>query len=201
MPLVVRVSKQHGTNISNARKLREGWARAWQRVSHHPAPVWPGAIAGTLLGLDCIGRICSFCMTFVPQNRPSRLLLPRKCATQSRHCAYGVVLIVIITISMVVPEIGACAVNEIQCRGQTIRNRLMNQRATKQNLFKALPLPFPIRNCKQAWPAARFCSGGLHNLASERADTCRIALRHYCYRVCKKGPASSGALDQQTPGL
>jgi iron(III) transport system permease protein len=81
-------------------------ARAWQRFLRVTLPlVWPGAVAGTLLAfVIALGEYVASVLVFVPENRPISIAIASELRdfNLGAAAAYGVVLIVIISISMVV---------------------------------------------------------------------------------------------------
>jgi len=108
MPLVVRALQASMEQIDPTLEEAAGslGARAWQRFTRVTLPlVWPGAVAGTLLAfVIALGEYVASVLVFVPVNRPISIAI----ASEMRDfnlgaaAAYGVVLIVIISISMMV---------------------------------------------------------------------------------------------------
>jgi iron(III) transport system permease protein len=81
-------------------------APAWQRFLRVVLPlVWPGAVAGTLLAfVIALGEYVASVLVFVPANRPISIAIASELRdfNLGAAAAYGVVLIVIISISMMV---------------------------------------------------------------------------------------------------
>ncbi|HKV33197.1 MAG TPA: ABC transporter permease subunit, partial [Pyrinomonadaceae bacterium] len=81
-------------------------ARAWQRFTRVTLPlVWPGAVAGTLLAfVIALGEYVASVLVFVPVNRPISIAIASELRdfNLGAAAAYGVVLVVIISISMVI---------------------------------------------------------------------------------------------------
>jgi len=108
MPLVVRALQASMEQLDPA--LDEAasslGARAWQRFRRVTLPlVWPGAVAGTLLAfVIALGEYVASVLVFVPANRPISIAIASELRdfNLGAAAAYGVVLIVIISISMVV---------------------------------------------------------------------------------------------------
>ena len=108
MPLVVRALQASMEQLDPTLEEAAGslGARAWQRFTRVTLPlVWPGAVAGTLLAfVIALGEYVASVLVFVPANRPISIAI----ASELRDfnlgvaAAYGVVLIVIISISMMV---------------------------------------------------------------------------------------------------
>jgi iron(III) transport system permease protein len=108
MPLVVRALQASMEQLDPTLEEAAGslGARAWQRFTRVTLPlVWPGAVAGTLLAfVIALGEYVASVLVFVPANRPISIAI----ASELRNfnlgvaAAYGVVLIVIISISMMV---------------------------------------------------------------------------------------------------
>ena len=108
MPLVVRAVQASMEQID--RGLEEAasslGARWWQRFTRVTLPlILPGAIAGTLLAfVIALGEYVASVIVFVPDNRPISIAI----ASEMRDfnlgtaAAYGVVLIVIISVCMMV---------------------------------------------------------------------------------------------------
>jgi iron(III) transport system permease protein len=118
MPLVVRALQASMEQLDPSLDEAAGslGARPWQRFLRVTLPlVWPGAVAGTLLAfVIALGEYVASVLVFVPANRPISIAIasdrPISIAIASElrdfnlgaAAAYGVVLIVIISISMVV---------------------------------------------------------------------------------------------------
>jgi iron(III) transport system permease protein len=108
MPLVVRALQASMEQLDPA--LGEAasslGARAWQRFLRVTLPlVWPGAVAGTLLAfVIALGEYVASVLVFVPANRPISIAIASELRdfNLGTAAAYGVVLIVIITVSMVI---------------------------------------------------------------------------------------------------
>jgi iron(III) transport system permease protein len=108
MPLVVRALQASMEQLDPT--LNEAasslGANSWQRFSRVTLPmVWPGAVAGTLLAfVIALGEYVASVLVFVPGNRPISIAI----ASALRDfdlgiaAAYGVGLILIITVTMVV---------------------------------------------------------------------------------------------------
>jgi len=107
MPLVVRALQASTEQVDPA--LGEAasslGARAWQRFLRVTLPlVWPGAVAGTLLAfVIALGEYVASVLVFVPGNRPISIAIASELRdfNLGTAAAYGVVLILIISISMV----------------------------------------------------------------------------------------------------
>ena len=108
MPLVVRALQASVEQLDPALEEAAGslGARAWQRFTRVTLPlVWPGAVAGTLLAfVISLGEYVASVLVFVPANRPISIAIASELRdfNLGAAAAYGVVLIVIISISMVV---------------------------------------------------------------------------------------------------
>ncbi len=108
MPLVVRALQASMEQLDPALDEAAGslGARAWQRFMRVTLPlVWPGAVAGTLLAfVIALGEYVASVLVFVPANRPISIAIASELRdfNLGAAAAYGVVLIVIISISMVV---------------------------------------------------------------------------------------------------
>lgn len=108
MPLVVRALQASMEQLDPTLEEAAGslGARAWQRFFRVTLPlVWPGAIAGTLLAfVIALGEYVASVLVFVPANRPISIAIASELRdfNLGAAAAYGVVLIVIISISMVV---------------------------------------------------------------------------------------------------
>lgn len=108
MPLVVRALQASMEQLDPALEEAAGslGARAWQRFTRVTLPlVWPGAVAGTLLAfVIALGEYVASVLVFVPANRPISIAIASELRdfNLGAAAAYGVVLIVIISISMVV---------------------------------------------------------------------------------------------------
>jgi iron(III) transport system permease protein len=107
MPLVVRAVQASMEQLDPALDEAAGslGARAWQRFTRVTLPlVWPGAVAGTLLAfVIALGEYVASVLVFVPANRPISIAIASELRdfNLGAAAAYGVVLIVIISISMV----------------------------------------------------------------------------------------------------
>lgn len=108
MPLVVRALQASMEQLDPTLEEAAGslGARAWQRFIRVTLPlVWPGAVAGTLLAfVIALGEYVASVLVFVPANRPISIAIASELRdfNLGAAAAYGVVLIVIISISMVV---------------------------------------------------------------------------------------------------
>ncbi len=108
MPLVVRALQASMEQLDPTLEEAAGslGARAWQRFLKVTLPlVWPGALAGTLLAfVIALGEYVASVLVFVPGNRPISIAIASELRdfNLGTAAAYGVVLIVIISISMVV---------------------------------------------------------------------------------------------------
>ncbi len=108
MPLVVRALQASMEQLDPTLEEAAGslGARAWQRFARVTLPlVWPGAVAGTLLAfVIALGEYVASVLVFVPENRPISIAIASELRdfNLGAAAAYGVVLIVIISISMVV---------------------------------------------------------------------------------------------------
>jgi iron(III) transport system permease protein len=108
MPLVVRALQASMEQVDPALPEAAGslGARAWQRFARVTLPlVWPGAVAGTLLAfVIALGEYVASVLVFVPVNRPISIAIASELRdfNVGAAAAYGVVLIVIISVSMVV---------------------------------------------------------------------------------------------------
>ncbi|HJP91588.1 MAG TPA: iron ABC transporter permease [Pyrinomonadaceae bacterium] len=108
MPLVVRALQASMEQLDPTLEEAAGslGARAWQRFMRVTLPlVWPGAVAGTLLAfVIALGEYVASVLVFVPANRPISIAIASELRDFNLGAAavYGVVLIVIISISMVV---------------------------------------------------------------------------------------------------
>ena len=107
MPLVVRALQASMEQLDPALDEAAGslGARAWQRFTRITLPlVWPGAVAGTLLAfVIALGEYVASVLVFVPANRPISIAIASELRdfNLGAAAAYGVVLMVIISISMV----------------------------------------------------------------------------------------------------
>ena len=107
MPLVVRALQASMEQVDPALPEAAGslGARAWQRFTRVTLPlVWPGAVAGTLLAfVIALGEYVASVLVFVPANRPISIAIASELRdfNLGAAAAYGVVLVVIISISMV----------------------------------------------------------------------------------------------------
>ncbi|HEX3185154.1 MAG TPA: iron ABC transporter permease [Pyrinomonadaceae bacterium] len=108
MPLVVRALQASMEQLDPALDEAAGslGARAWQRFTRVTLPlVWPGAVAGTLLAfVIALGEYVASVLVFVPANRPISIAIASELRdfNLGAAAAYGVVLILIISISMVI---------------------------------------------------------------------------------------------------
>ncbi|HLM24242.1 MAG TPA: iron ABC transporter permease [Pyrinomonadaceae bacterium] len=108
MPLVVRALQASMEQLDPTLEEAAGslGARAWQRFLRVTLPlVWPGAVAGTLLAfVIALGEYVASVLVFVPGNRPISIAIASELRdfNLGAAAAYGVVLIVIISISMMV---------------------------------------------------------------------------------------------------
>ena len=108
MPLVVRALQASMEQIDPTLEEAAGslGARAWQRFTRVTLPlVWPGAVAGTLLAfVIALGEYVASVLVFVPANRPISIAIASELRdfNLGAAAAYGVVLIVIISISMMI---------------------------------------------------------------------------------------------------
>jgi iron(III) transport system permease protein len=108
MPLVVRALQASLEQLDPSLEEAAGslGARAWQRFTRVTLPlVWPGAVAGTLLAfVIALGEYVASVLVFVPANRPISIAIASELRdfNLGAAAAYGVVLIVIISISMIV---------------------------------------------------------------------------------------------------
>ena len=108
MPLVVRALQASMEQLDPTLEEAAGslGARAWQRFMRVTLPlVWPGAVAGTLLAfVIALGEYVASVLVFVPANRPISIAIASELRdfNLGAAAAYGVVLIVIISISMIV---------------------------------------------------------------------------------------------------
>jgi len=108
MPLVVRALQASMEQLDPTLEEAAGslGARPWQRFLRVTLPlVWPGAVAGTLLAfVIALGEYVASVLVFVPGNRPISIAIASELRdfNLGAAAAYGVVLIVIISISMMV---------------------------------------------------------------------------------------------------
>lgn len=108
MPLVVRAlqASMEQVDPSLAEAAGSLGARAWQRFVRVTLPlVWPGAVAGTLLAfVIALGEYVASVLVFVPANRPISIAIASELRdfNLGAAAAYGVVLIVIISVSMLI---------------------------------------------------------------------------------------------------
>jgi iron(III) transport system permease protein len=108
MPLVVRALQASMEQLDPTLEEAAGslGAPAWQRFLRVVLPlVWPGAVAGTLLAfVIALGEYVASVLVFVPANRPISIAIASELRdfNLGAAAAYGVVLIVIISISMIV---------------------------------------------------------------------------------------------------
>ena len=107
MPLVVRALQASMEQVDPALGEAAGslGARNWQRFVRVTLPlVWPGAVAGTLLAfVIALGEYVASVLVFVPANRPISIAIASELRdfNLGAAAAYGVVLVVIISVSMV----------------------------------------------------------------------------------------------------
>jgi iron(III) transport system permease protein len=108
MPLVVRALQASTEQLDPALAEAAGslGARAWQRFVRVTLPlVWPGALAGTVLAfVIALGEYVASVLVFVPTNRPISIAIASELRdfNLGAAAAYGVILIVIISGSMIV---------------------------------------------------------------------------------------------------
>ena len=108
MPLVVRALQASVEQLDPSLEEAAGslGAHAWERFTRVTLPlVWPGAVAGTLLAfVIALGEYVASVLVFVPANRPISIAIASELRdfNLGAAAAYGVVLIVIISISMIV---------------------------------------------------------------------------------------------------
>jgi iron(III) transport system permease protein len=108
MPLVVRALQASMEQLDPTLEEAAGslGARAWQRFTRVTLPlVWPGAVAGTLLAfVIALGEYVASVLVLVTANRPISIAIASELRdfNLGAAAAYGVVLIVIISISMFV---------------------------------------------------------------------------------------------------
>ena len=108
MPLVVRALQASMEQLDPTLEEAAGslGARVWQRFMRVTLPlVWPGALAGTLLAfVIALGEYVASVLVFVPANRPISIAIASELRdfNLGAAAAYGVVLIVIISISMII---------------------------------------------------------------------------------------------------
>jgi iron(III) transport system permease protein len=108
MPLVVRAVQSNMEQIDPQleRAAASLGARWWRRLTRVTLPlVWPGAVAGTLLAfVIALGEYVASVLVFVPSNRPVSIAIASELRdfNLGSAAAYGVILILIITLSMVV---------------------------------------------------------------------------------------------------
>jgi iron(III) transport system permease protein len=108
MPLVVRALQASMEQLDPTLEEAAGslGAPAWQRFLRVTLPlVWPGAVAGTLLAfVIALGEYVASVLVFVPANRPISIAIASELRdfNLGAAAAYGVVLIVIISISMMI---------------------------------------------------------------------------------------------------
>lgn len=108
MPLVVRAVQSNMEQLDPAleRAAASLGAKWWRRLTRVTLPlVWPGAVAGTLLAfVIALGEYVASVLVFVPTNRPVSIAI----ASELRNfnlgaaSAYGVILIIVISLSMLV---------------------------------------------------------------------------------------------------
>ncbi len=108
MPLVVRALQASMEQLDPALEEAAGslGARACRRFVSVTLPlVWPGAVAGTLLAfVIALGEYVASVLVFVPANRPISIAIASELRdfNLGTAAAYGVLLIVVISVSMVV---------------------------------------------------------------------------------------------------
>src|SRR5262249_685970 len=108
MPLVVRSLQATMDQVEPTLGGGAGSVGAvgWQRFVRVTLPlVWPGAVAGGLLAfVIALGEYVASVLVFVPANRPISIAIASELRdfNLGAAAAYGVVLIVIISISMMV---------------------------------------------------------------------------------------------------
>ena len=108
MPLVVRALQASAEQLDQSLNEAAGslGARWWQRFTRVTLPlVWPGAIAGTLLAfVMALGEYVASVIVFVPANRPISIAIASELRdfNLGTAAAYGVILIVVISVSMMV---------------------------------------------------------------------------------------------------
>lgn len=108
MPLVVRAVQASMEQLDASLEEAAGslGARWWRRFTRVTLPlVWPGAVAGTLLAfVMALGEYVASVIVFVPDNRPISIAIASELRdfNLGAAAAYGVVLIVIISLSMLV---------------------------------------------------------------------------------------------------
>jgi iron(III) transport system permease protein len=108
MPLVVRALQASMEQLDPALGEAAGslGAPALQRFLRVTLPlVWPGAVAGTLLAfVIALGEYVASVLVFVPANRPISIAIASELRdfNLGAAAAYGVVLVVIISISMAI---------------------------------------------------------------------------------------------------
>jgi iron(III) transport system permease protein len=108
MPLVVRAVQASLEQMDPA--LEEAasglGARWWVRFRRVRLPlVWPGAVAGTLLGfVIALGEYVASVLVFVPRNRPISIAIAGELRDYNlgTAAAYGVILILIIAVTMLI---------------------------------------------------------------------------------------------------
>jgi len=108
MPLVVRAVQASMEQLDPALNEAAGslGARWWQRFSRVTLPlIWPGAVAGTLLAfVIALGEYVASVLVFVPSNRPISIAIASELRdfNLGSAAAYGMILILIISASMIV---------------------------------------------------------------------------------------------------
>jgi iron(III) transport system permease protein len=108
MPLVVRAVQASIEQMDPS--LEEAaaslGARAWRRFQRVRLPlIWPGALSGTLLAfVIALGEYVASVLVYVPRNRPVSIAIAAemRAFNLGRAAAYGVLLIILITISMTI---------------------------------------------------------------------------------------------------
>jgi iron(III) transport system permease protein len=108
MPIVVRAvqASLEQMDASLEEAASSLGARGWMRFWRVRLPlIWPGAVAGTLLAfVIALGEYVASVLVFVPSNQPIsiRIAAEMRDFNLGTAAAYGVILIVIITIAMLI---------------------------------------------------------------------------------------------------
>jgi iron(III) transport system permease protein len=108
MPIVVRAVQAsiEQMDVSLEEAASGLGARAWMRFLRVRLPlIWPGAVAGTLLAfVIALGEYVASVLVFVPSNQPIsiRIAAEMRDFNLGTAAAYGVILIVIITVAMLI---------------------------------------------------------------------------------------------------
>lgn len=108
MPLVVRAVQASIEQLDSSLEEAAGGLGAnwWTRFRRVRLPlVWPGALAGTLLAfVIALGEYVASVLVYVPSNRPVSIQIAAELRDLNlgRGAAYGVVLILLISLSMLV---------------------------------------------------------------------------------------------------